>query len=322
MAQLATESQSWVHLLDVEPDLGRFLTTGEREEVRRVTVSARSVRRGELALDRLLHDAGAFGAIVVEGLLMHRLSLGAQPALQLLGRGDILSRSSEGQSELVSRSTFRAASDMRLAMLDDRVLLIAHHFPRLFSGLHVRMGAQHQRLAAQLVICQLPRVEQRILSIMRLLAETWGRVTPSGTVLPVALTHDALGELVGARRPTVTIALKDLAGQGVLFRQDGGWILLEPHPSPSEPPPAPLGENAVEIVRDTSSWLHDLPSLPGESAYEDLEAIVATLRESQARAVSDVQTRLENSRRVRQRNLELRQQIANRKPRRRPAPSA
>ena len=59
-----------------------------------------------------------------------------------------------------------------------------------------------ERLATQLAISHLPRVDERVMAVMWLLAEVWGHVTPSGIRLRLALTHDALGELVGAQRST------------------------------------------------------------------------------------------------------------------------
>jgi CRP/FNR family cyclic AMP-dependent transcriptional regulator len=220
---------SRVRLLEIEPDLGRFLTAEERAEAQRVTIPVLTAGPGRFDPESRLREAGAFGAVIVDGMLMHRLVLADHPALRLLGPGDILSR--QGVSGgAISQSTYRTPAELRLALLDDRVLATAQHFPRLFAGLHVRMAEQHQRLAAQLVICQLPRVEDRILGMLWLLAETWGHVTPSGTTLPVALTHDALGECIGARRPTVSLALKELSDRGALLRQAGGWLLLESLP--------------------------------------------------------------------------------------------
>ena len=47
-----------------------------------------------------------------------------------------------------------------------------------------------------------------------LLADRWGRVTPDGIVVDLALTHELIGHLVGGRRPTVTLALAELAESG------------------------------------------------------------------------------------------------------------
>jgi CTP:molybdopterin cytidylyltransferase MocA len=45
-------------------------------------------------------------------------------------------------------------------------------------------------------------------------------------VLELPLTHQVLGRLVGAQRPSVTTALSDLARRGVIERrEDGAWIL-------------------------------------------------------------------------------------------------
>lgn len=50
------------------------------------------------------------------------------------------------------------------------------------------------------------------------LADRWGRVTPDGVIVPLKLTHEALGRLVGAQRPTVTLALGELVASGRVTR--------------------------------------------------------------------------------------------------------
>jgi CRP-like cAMP-binding protein len=113
----------------------------------------------------------------------------------------------------------RSGLDFRLAALD--------RWPRLMMGFCARPAQQVDRLAAQLVVCQLSRVEDRVLALMWLLAESWGQVTPAGTRLPLDLTHEAIGEMVGARRPTVILAVRALADEGAMVRQERGWLLLK-----------------------------------------------------------------------------------------------
>jgi hypothetical protein len=44
--------------------------------------------------------------------------------------------------------------------------------------------------------------------------------------LPMTLSHRMLGQLIGARRPTVSTALGELAKEGeILRREDGTWLL-------------------------------------------------------------------------------------------------
>lgn len=315
-----TSHASRLRLLEVEPDFGLFLTAEERAEAQRVTVPVLTVGRGKFDLESRLQDAGAFGAVIVDGVLVHRLVLADHPALRLLGPGDILSRQG-GSGGPISQSTYRTPGEVRLALLDDRVLATAQHFPRLFAGLHVRMGEQHQRLAAQLVICQLPKVEDRILGMLWLLAETWGHVTPSGTTLPVALTHDALGECIGARRPTVSLALKDLSDRGALMRQAGGWLLLESLPDTPDARAPQLSEGAVVVTGGTRvTWGNESSAEQSEPWSDALMAVVASLRENHTLAQRDVRRRLAASRGLRERTIALREQVATGRRRRRPAP--
>jgi len=223
-------SLSNVRLLEVEPEIGRFLTSEERVAVSRlVSVPVATVLRGEFTL---LGEGESFAALVLEGMLLQRLRVADQVALRLLGPGDILAVGGTLRSPLLTQAECRAAARTQLALLGDAVLSAARRWPRLMAGLHARIGEQSERLAIQLVICQIPRVQERLLALLWLLAESWGRVTPLGIVVPVSLTHEALGELIGARRSTVTLALKELSERGAIVRQDGGWVLLGSAPEP------------------------------------------------------------------------------------------
>jgi hypothetical protein len=315
-------------LLEIDPDLRSYLSSAECRLVSRVAIPVQTVSARALDVDQMFANAGAFAAIILDGILLHRMSIGDQPALRLLGRGDMLSRSGGARTAILGDSSYRASGHVQLAMLDDRVLLTARRFPRLFVGLHVRLAEQQQRLAAQLVICQLPRVEDRVLALMWLLAETWGRVTTSGTVVPMALTHDTLGELIGARRPTVTLALKTLAERGSLFRQDGEWLLLERPPQGSAPSPAradpqitpaepPRWADAPSQSRSTM----DAERARQASSLEQLAGVVSSLRDSHVRNGSETRKRLEGARLTRELTGSLREQIDRQRLSRRRPPS-
>ncbi len=50
--------------------------------------------------------------------------------------------------------------------------------------------------------------------------------------MPVVLTHEALGSRVGAKRPTVSLALTTLGDAGLVERRiDGTWLLVRDAPS-------------------------------------------------------------------------------------------
>jgi hypothetical protein len=96
----------------------------------------------------------------------------------------------------------------------------------------LRASRRAERLAVHQAISQLPRVEQRVLTVLWYLAERWGRVTADGVVVALPLSHGALGRIVGARRPTVSLAVKELVSQDLLARRaDGAWLLLGDPPA-------------------------------------------------------------------------------------------
>lgn len=220
-----SSSSARVRLLEVDPDLGSSLSSEEFAEARQLAVPAVIVGRE----DDLTHFAqpDAFGLLVLDGLVLAQLRIADQTGMRLLGPGDIVPSEKPLAPMLVVESSLRALPDTRLAILGREVLFAARRWPSLLTALQLRAAQQAERLTAQLVICQLPRVDQRLLSLLWLLAESWGRVTPTGTALPLKLTHEALGALIGARRPTVTLALRELAERGAIIRQAEGWLLLE-----------------------------------------------------------------------------------------------
>lgn len=224
-------SSARVRLLEADPDLGALLTAEEFAEARQVAVPVVTVERGDLTQ---FHQADVFGALVLNGMVLRQLQVVDQMGMRLLGPGDIIQLKHPAPPMLVVQSAQEALPETRLALLGREAIFAVRRWPPLLAGLQLRVAQQADRLAAQLVICQLPRVDQRLLSLLWLLAESWGRVTPTGTALPLKLTHEALGALIGARRPTVTLALRDLTERGALIRQQEGWLLLEPAPRPSE----------------------------------------------------------------------------------------
>ena len=99
-----------------------------------------------------------------------------------------------------------------------------------------RVCRRAQRLATTQAISHLNSVERRLLALFWHLAERWGRMTPHGVVVPLTLSHRLLGQMVGARRPTVSTALAALERRGELMRRsDGTWMLTgEPAGTPTE----------------------------------------------------------------------------------------
>jgi CRP-like cAMP-binding protein len=88
-----------------------------------------------------------------------------------------------------------------------------------------RTMMRSRHLALGLAVLQQRRVEDRLLTLLWLLADRWGYVTGDGVRVAVPLTHGLLAELVAARRPSVSTALGKLAEIGELRRSGDEWIL-------------------------------------------------------------------------------------------------
>jgi CRP/FNR family transcriptional regulator, cyclic AMP receptor protein len=310
-----------IRLFEIEPDLAGFLTAEEQEEAGRLALPVLELGKGAVEIDSLLGDENAFAAVLLDGLLLQRLRVSDQVALRLLGPGDIVSLRGAQRSMLLAESGYRAAVPTRIALLGNDLLLAARRWPRLVAGLQIRISEQSERLATQFVICQLPRVDQRLLALMWLLAESWGQVTSVGTTLPLGLTHDVLGELIGARRPTVTLALGELSGRGAIVRQDGGWLLLEAPPVPSRA--TPTIEEPTLIQNGGSPWaIEAAQAYSAAESQAELRQTVARLQEEHERRVERYRERVGRIVTSRERSSELREQVMRQAFGRRGAPSS
>jgi hypothetical protein len=294
-------------LLQADADIGRYLTADERAAAETLTVPTVTLETGPVDVRGLLERNACFGALVISGMLVAHLRVGEQAGMRILGPGDVVSGGTTPASMLLVDSGNRAVSTTQLAMLGKDVLVGAHRWPRLVAGLHARTADQIERVAVQLAICQLPRVEDRLLALFWLLAEQWGRVTPGGTVLPLALTHETLGALVGARRPTVTLALGELADRGAVLRQGRAWLLVEPLSRPAHAAPDPHAPSFV--AEPPTTWgTRELQDIQHD-VHDEIFATVARLREQHLERSEAIRAGLERVRASRRRSQEIRDSV-------------
>jgi CRP/FNR family cyclic AMP-dependent transcriptional regulator len=113
-----------------------------------------------------------------------------------------------------------------IAALDQAFASQVRHAPELLEALTERALRRSRRIAVSAAIANTVGVEERLLLLLWQLTELWGRKAQGGAVLPFRLSHQTLADLVGARRPTVTLALRGLTNRGLLERGSSGeWIL-------------------------------------------------------------------------------------------------
>ena len=244
---------SRLRLLDVDPELARAVPESDHAAAAaHVVAIGLDLRRGSFdPLDMRAHLPSCVGMLVLEGIVARETTIDDRPSRQLLGAGDVLLEDRPPDGGLVAASVeWAVVSSARIALLGESWVRATAHWPALATELLARAGRQAARAAVHQAICTLPNVEDRVRMLLLHLAERWGRFGADGVMLPLRLTHEELGRLVGARRPTVTLALQELARRGELERrEDGAWLmqlarggdLSAPEPRRLRPPAEALG---------------------------------------------------------------------------------
>jgi CRP/FNR family transcriptional regulator, cyclic AMP receptor protein len=202
------------------PELADQLTPDQAHVAGQIQARVIAVRRG--AWDGYA-DACAldgFGYLVLSGTLLRVTRAKHREGAELLGLGDVVQPHQEPEV------LWRAVEETTLVPLDHRLMIDSARMPLIAGGLLSAASTRANTVARQLVISQWSSVDERIIAVLEMLSERWGVVTRDGVVLPDWLTHSIIAPLVGARRPSVTTALKRLDGTGAVTRRpDGRWLL-------------------------------------------------------------------------------------------------
>jgi CRP/FNR family transcriptional regulator, cyclic AMP receptor protein len=217
-----------VSLLDADRELCAAVPEASRRRAREaLLVPGCEFDPGGIDLPLPAVPETAFALLVVHGSLVATTRVGTEGRMiELLSEGDLVMPFAPPPAMPSSRTTVTATEKVLLAPLDRPFLRAAALWPELMVVVQRRLHEQQHRLSVHAAICRLPRVEQRLMGMMWHLADRFGTVSADGIILARPLNHRALAELVGAQRPTVSIALKGLQERGQLRRRrDGTWIL-------------------------------------------------------------------------------------------------
>jgi CRP-like cAMP-binding protein len=182
---------------------------------------------GPLKLSHWLDQTGdGPGVLVIDGVLALSSRVGDRVATELVGAGDLIHPLWGGAERLVAcEVTWRALLPMRFAVLDAAFLRRVRFWPQIGQSLLRRSGRRVINLDVQRAIAAQPRLEVRLALFLWHLAGRWGKVEPGGVRLPIPLTHQLLGQLIGAERPSVSHALARLAEAGLVTGHGDAWHL-------------------------------------------------------------------------------------------------
>ena len=219
-----------MHVLDADPDLAAGLSPEELAAATPVAVArAHQLARGDWkAPEAGPRDPAALGLLVLDGLLLRSIEIGDRCSTELLGEGDLLrpwQRDAE-DGAVPLRSSWTVLEPARVALLDGRFAAAVAPWPPIAAALVGRALRRARWQGIFAALSHMNRVDDRVLLALWYFAERWGRVRTDGILVRLPVTHEQLGALVGARRPSVTTALSALAEAGAVEAvARGEWLI-------------------------------------------------------------------------------------------------
>jgi CRP/FNR family transcriptional regulator, cyclic AMP receptor protein len=289
-----------VRLLDADPDLGALLSDTRREQAEReLVVRSHRLPVGPWDVSRLAGaTADHVGLLIIDGILSRELVVADHVSAELLGPGDLVRpwQPASRTGLLPVDAVWTVLSPLTVAVLDRRFAAEVTRYPEITASLFDRLSERSLRLATTQAISQLTRVDRRLKALFWHLAERWGRVSGDGVIVPLALTHRILGQLVGARRPTVSTALSELAEREELVRRpDGSWLLRGDPPDAEslarKPSAGGASARAQDLLRPARRF-----DRPAEGATPSGEVIAAIDRLREALEPGQLRELLERRR--------------------------
>ena len=224
-----------VRLLDADRELARRVGADLAEARAAAVAGCVSIPRGRWSPDAAAERIrGGFGLLVLRGLLMRDLESPEALGAELVTEGDLLGPDDGTEERIVGlEPRWEILEPARLLVLDAAFAQRIARYPALASGLVDRVHERARRTAIALALSHLPRVEDRLHRLLWHLADRRGHVRADGIVLRLPVTQEQLGRLVGARRPTVSLALRSLRERGLVRRGDADeWVLANEPPVP------------------------------------------------------------------------------------------
>jgi CRP/FNR family cyclic AMP-dependent transcriptional regulator len=211
-----------------DADLAEAVPLDRREQaIEECTAPEIALPSGRWSSSTTTMAPDSIGYLVLEGLMLRRVSIDGRHAVELLGESDLLRPWQGEDAQTLSLDADWAVVEAgRLVLLDGRFTRLLARYPEIAGRLFERAVRRSRRLVVNMAIIHQARVDERLHLLFWHFAGRWGRVRSDGVLLPVRLTHSVLADLVAARRPTVTTALSELTRRGVVENREDGWLLL------------------------------------------------------------------------------------------------
>ena len=219
-----------VAVLDRDPDIGGDLTPPQFALARQHAMArVMRYRKGPWEVTPTDFDrSGSLGLLVIDGVLVRRVTVGERTCAELLGPGDVTQPWLQigPDSSVATEVNWQIAQELSVAVLDHAFSVRVARWPEIAAAITARVMLRVHWLAFHLSLCHMRRVEDRLLLVLWHFADRWGRMTPRGVEISLPLTHNLLANVIGAQRPSVSIAAGALVKAGrIESRPRSRWLL-------------------------------------------------------------------------------------------------
>ena len=179
-----------------------------------------------------LNDIGGqtFGRDEILPLSFHRIWFIEQGYVRTVNyseSGDLITLGIWGAGDVVGRPLSQTVAYDVQCLVPARCRLVP------FNDINIAevRSRQMQQMEVLLNILHCRRIHCRMLMLLTWLAEKYGQVCDRGCILDLRLTHQAIAEMIGSTRVTVTRLLNDFESQGILVKLKNQKILLHEIPN-------------------------------------------------------------------------------------------
>lgn len=228
----------WLSLVEFDSELNPHPRGWSAPGSKRLVAHVAQLPPGPVDLQRLVEDpSGWVGLLVVNGLVLVQVAAGRAPIGWLVGADDLVRPWEMTEVSLLTAASWQALSPLRVALLDADFARRVAGLVSFADALTAKAVQTSHWLFAKSLVTGTSVIEERLLLLFALLGERWGKATAAGVLVAMPLTHQVLAALVGARRPSVSTALRGLSAAGLLRRTAEGWLLCRTAPNGRPPRP-------------------------------------------------------------------------------------
>lgn len=198
---------SAVRVLAVDPDLAADLSGAALTRARqRAVADTHHVPQGHWPATRQFPTGppATIGLLIVEGVVLREVGVGAHPIAELLGPGDLL-RPWQREGEMTSvplRTSWTVLEPMHLAILDRDFAQAIDGWPEISAALVCRAMTRAAYASFYLALTNIARLDDRLLGLLWGLADRWGRVQTAGVLVPFR-PHPQRARPARLRAPTI-----------------------------------------------------------------------------------------------------------------------